>query len=68
MRQMLEKHTLENAELDDQLNRRKIDLVNKVIEDAEAEKNTVKMDCQSQLREALKNASDTDDKNAILLR
>ena len=31
MRQLLEKHTLETVELEDQLNRKKIEVVNKII-------------------------------------
>lgn len=68
MRQMLEKHTLENVDLEDQLNRHKIDQLNKVIEESEEQKKKVKQEIQTQLKDALKKAVPNDDKNVILQR
>ena len=41
---------------------------NPVLGEAEEKKRALKKDIQSQLREALQNARDTDDKNAIMMR
>ena len=65
---MLEKHTLENVDLEDQLNRHKIDQLNKVIEESEEQKKKVKQEIQTQLKDALKKAVPNDDKNVILQR
>ena len=68
MKQMLEKHTLETVELEDELNKKKIQLVNEIIGKAEEKKNQLKKRIQTELRLALQNASDTDDKNAIVMK